>query len=306
MYLLAHVGVHAVGCACVMTPRGWPLLLCALLAPVCARASSTPAAAPGDALLSEMMDLSGTRRMIEQVPAQVQAGAMADQERLPAGVRARLAAAIAGAYAAEALYRAAFDHVKRHARPDELAAALDVLRTPVALRFTEMEVAAGTPEHQRLLPGFLSKLQSSPPPAQRIALLERLDELTGTSALLTEVTVQTAAAIARGVAGARAPLTHEQLLALDDAVARMRQQVGPATRQQALTTFLFTYRRASDEELARYVALYEGGAGQWTARVTGAATRVALEQAAVELARRLVASSAPLAPSPPPSPAAVR
>lgn len=268
---------------------GAVLLLCVLVLAGCARASSTPARPRGDALLEEVMDLSGTRRMLEQVPEQVLAGAAADRDRLPADVRARLDAALRAAYRADTLKRAAFDYLKKHARPDELAAALALLRSPVALRFTEMEVAAGTPEAHALVGPFVEGLATAPPPRARFDLLVRLDALSGTSALLTEISVQTAASVARGVASARSPLTPTQADQLAAMVRQMREQAGPATRHQVITMFLFTYRKASDEDLAKYVAMYETPGGEWLARTTGAAAKVALEQAAVDLARRLTA-----------------
>ena len=260
-----------------------------------APASSTPAPAT-DRLLTEMLDLSGTRRMLEQVPQQVQASALHDQEKLPAAVRSRLQGALAESYRFESLYKTAFEHVRKHATPDELAQAIDLLRSPLVLRFTEYEVQAGTPESAPLLTAFVNKLPYSPPPDARLDLVQRLDDLTATSALLTEVTVQTAAAIARGVSSARAPMTRAQRLALEDAVVQMRREIAPATRQQVLTTFLFSYRKATDADLERYVQLYEGRSGHWLAQVTGTALRHALEQAAIDLARRITSPGAPLAP----------
>lgn len=273
-----------------MTTRAWLVLLFAVFAAGSAVGSSAPTGAPADALLTEMLDLSGTRRMLEQVPQQIQASALTDQEQLPEPLRARLSAALSAAYRSDALYRAAFEYVKKNSRQDELAAALALLRSPVALRFTEMEVAAGTVESQKQIPTFLSALEKTPPPHARVALLAKLDAITGTSALLTEVTVGTATAIARGVAQARAPLTPDQRKGLEAGAARMREQVSTATRQQVITTFLFTYRKSEDGDLARYVELYDTPAGRFAARVTGAALRVALEHAAGDLARHLVQS----------------
>jgi len=186
--------------------------------------------------------------------------------------------------------------VRRRGSANELAAALELLRSPVALRFTEWEVEAGTPEAQPLFQAYVNALPSSPPERERVALVERLDGLTGTSAALTDVTVQTAGAIARGVASARGPLTHAQRAALEDAMTQMRQRVGPACRQQVLALLLFTYRKATVAELARYVQLFDGGTGAWISQVTGAALRAGLERAASELAR-LLAGSGVLAPA---------
>jgi hypothetical protein len=267
-----------------------PLVLAALLACVSGaplRAGSTGAPPALDALIRELLDLSGTRRMLDQVLQQVQTSTARDAHRLPAALVGRLRAALAESYAGEALARDVTDHLRRNATRDRLAASLALLRQPLALRFTELEIQAGTPEAQPELQGFVDKLPYSPPTHEREALLEKLDALTGTSDLMTEVAVSTASAVARGIAGARGPLTAPERERLVEAIDEMRQQVRPAMREQVRSGLLFTYRSATDTDLELYVKLFETDAGQWLAHASGAAVRSALERAALDLGRKL-------------------
>lgn len=257
----------------------------ALVLPAAAGPTLAPIAL--DALIAEVLDLSGTRRMLDQIRDQVRSSTARDEGRLPPDLVTRLRAAVADCYKGEALARTVTEYLRHNASHDQLASALELLRTPIALRFTELEVRAGAPEAQPALRSFLDRLPYSPPSVERTALLARLDELTGTSVLMTDVAVSTASAVARGVASASGPLTRRQRVELDDAVDEMRQQLGTTMREQVKLTLLFTYRDANDPELDRYVKLYESSAGQWLARAAGAAVRAALERAAQDLGRRL-------------------
>jgi len=93
------------------------------------------------ALIEEALTLSGARRTIESLPAQVRAGAEASQSPLPAKERAAIAKIIAEAFRPGPILASVRTAFQRNYDAMQMGLALAQLRMPVVRKMTELEVA---------------------------------------------------------------------------------------------------------------------------------------------------------------------
>lgn len=272
---------------------------------------------PKDALTKELLDLSGTKRQLEGFPQMFNAGIQPQGFTMTNPVVFELLQqASARTLSADGMYKTVFDHVKKTSTADELHAALQIVRNPVALRFTALEVEAAKPEGMAEMQPFLTKLGSSPPEPERVQLIHAIDEVAGGTELVVEMTMASFYATAKAV---RASMPKEQQRS-DQDLAKLgeafRDQSAKALKEQTLAGMLFVYRNASTDEIRKYHALLTTQEGQWLLNKLRAGHKLAMNRAmddlgrdfGAELGKRMAAgrAGASPAPSPAPSPATAK
>lgn len=259
--------------------------------PAAAQAPANPAA-----LVDEVLESTGVRRAIGQVPAQVQLG-------FQAGVRQRGAqisqAQLAGltdimvrAFTAEALYAHVRETFVAAADAQRLNAVLDFSRSPLARQMTDLELAAVSAEGAAQMRAFAERLKTSRPSPTRVDLVRRLDAATGVTDLAVDVALATVRSMAKVMDAMAPPDKRLKAGELDALVAKTRATMYDPTRVAVAVQLQFVYRSASDQELSDYVQLHESEAGRWFSRLLRKgfveAMSTAATQAAEELSRTLL------------------
>ena len=237
---------------------------------------------PGKDVATELFRLSGLQRQIAAVEPGVQQAFLAQGRPIPEADRAEIAAVIGSSFSAKDMQSDALAHLKERMDRKQAEAALAWLRTPTGVRITGFEEAASEPEAMQAMQSFAFSLQSSPPDAERVVLVQRLDAATGTTELTTEVMFTMARAAGRAFAAAL-----PNAGSLDELEATLEQQ-RPLLEENAqnitLVSLLFAYRELSIAELSAYVSFLETPAGRWYQEAAGGALRVSLTNAVERLA----------------------
>jgi hypothetical protein len=265
-----------------------------LLAAVPAPADEAPPPDPGrDALIAELMDLSGTDAMLAQLPAALQAEL--DQSPAPdvdPDTYALLRTVLLEAYRSASLRRTLVDNLARQYDPGRFRSFRDLLASPLARKMTSLELAAGSPEAQAEMNRNTPAILAAATPA-RLALVRRLDEVIHA----TEMTTDLSMLPLRAVATMHFPLLPEaerqrQQAVVDEAMEQVRPEVHDSVHQSVLVSFLYGYRSVSDAELGRYVDLLDSDLGRgWVSLSNDAfvgAVRQAEHHAAAEAMRRMM------------------
>ncbi len=128
--------------------------------------------------------------------------------------------------------------------------------TPLARRMGELE-SRGQPSEQEIA-DFKAKLAANPLSPERLEMLHRLDAESRTSEMLSTVILTISQNTVGGIASASGNCVTEQQI-------KQAQMVMQASLNQnrsnleiiAQTMLAFTYRDVSDEDLAKYLAIYE-------------------------------------------------
>ncbi len=226
-----------------------------------------PPATSLGALVDEVLDATGARRTIAQIPGQVQAGFQASLRQQKAKVSqdqlTRLTDIMTRAFAADALYVRVRNTFVTAGNAPRLQAVLEFSRSPLARQMTDLERAAVSPEGLAQLQAFAERLKTSRPSPERLDLIRRLDAATGATDLNVDVALATIQSMAKVVDAVAPPGKRLRSGELDAVLARTRAALHEPTRVGMSVQLQFAYRSVSDSELAQYVQVHETDAARW-------------------------------------------
>jgi hypothetical protein len=235
-----------------------------------------------EALIQEVLERSGATAQIGQIPALALAGLEEQASGMEPEVYPKLVQIFSQAYRAERLEQAVRDHFEQHADEARLQKMAEWLRSRLSEKMTQLEIEASTPEAQKKMRDYAAELEWNPPPDQRLDLIARLDK----AARVTEGAIEVNLATLRGiVAGLNPVLPPEKRLSeeqLREVLAGLRVQLEAPTKSQIQASLLYTYRRATQQELAEYAGFMESDLGQWFGQLISNSLLQAMSAAAEE------------------------
>lgn len=249
-----------------------------------------PVVGERDALIDEALTLSGIRKQIESLPAQMRAGVDLSQSPMPEKDRATVVKILGGAFRSGPILTTVRTALQKGYDPLQMGLLLAQLRTPVARKMAERETVTAEPAFAQNLLAYAATLKTAPPAPERVARLAKLDAVSGATDLSLEMRSMVVAAVLKAQ-GSRLP--PEKRLEPARAEAMARELVGQqrdAARQDMLVVLLYAYRDATDEELDEYTALEGSDSSQWFQEIYRKALVEALATA-TETAVRQVAES---------------
>lgn len=231
--------------------------------------TATANAAPTDeraAQIDELLELTGLRRSLAQVPELAQMLVQKQAGQLSPSDQARLAEGVARALRWEALGGPVRDALQAGFDPARVSTLLAWLRAPLARRLTDLEVAASSPEAQREIERLAAQLQTSRPPQTRIALIQRLDTASGSADMNVDFMVAIFKTMAETVVRRQGVAATARPGEMDQYVKQLRAQLEQPIRTSAFLFMLYAYRSVSEADLEQYVQFMESDAARWLSR----------------------------------------
>lgn len=234
-----------------------------------------------DALITEVLDVSGYTAQIASLPAQLLAG-FSDSlgqkgKRTPSPQAVQ--SLINETFTAEKFQQRVAQQLKTNYDPARLEALQADLGRPVIKRVVELEKA---PVDRDQLASFAGALRTNPLPAERQALLTRLNDATRAADLLSEMTLT---AVKASLIGAMGPGADTSVA--ERTIENQRASITEPIHTATLANFGYTYRRASDADLEQYIKLYESEHGRWLVEQVYAGLLDEFRAGAEELGTRL-------------------
>jgi len=239
------------------------------------------AAAAAVASIDRLLEASGTRHSLAQLPATIVSAMDAPQPGvdMPYDMRVALKDAATQAFQAEHMIGVVRSRMASDLSERQIADVMTWLVAPLGKRITDLEKESSDPSAMQGIENYARELQKRPPAPARVALAQELDAATGSTEIAAALMESIALATALGLNAAqpRQSQLPAEILQLDIKKAM------PQFRQQAegivLVSVLYTYRSLSDTELTQYVRFMQTPSGAAYARSGAAATREALTQA---------------------------
>lgn len=238
-----------------------------------------------DAAASALLRLSGMERQIDGMPAQILAGMATQSAGMAPEIRAALQRLVPQEYAPPTLKRDVLARIRGAMQAAHAQAAMRWLESPTGRRITRLEEAMSAPAAMAKLQAYATGLQQQPPSEARLALVDRLDAVSGATELTLDLTLATMLAVAIALDAASASPHATQVLR--QRVDGQRAQLRPAMREATRLSFLYAYRELPDGDLERYIAFLETDAGAWYNRTLGGALVGALTASATDLGHSL-------------------
>lgn len=220
------------------------------------------------ALVDQVLDRSGAKRAIAQIPRHVQAGIRERNAQLSPATLATLSDIMTQAFSAETLYTRVREAFIKQGDPRRLELMLGFLQSPLAKQMIELELDATSPEGLAEIKQFAERLKTSPPPPARLALVRKLDAASGATDLSIEVAIAVFRSMAKVIDAASPPDKRLKPGELEVIIAKMRAAMYDSARVAMSIQLLFTYRSVPDKELSDYVQFYESDPGKWFVQVS--------------------------------------
>jgi hypothetical protein len=235
-----------------------------------------------------LMQRSGLYEQLGTLAPTIEQQLQGQYPSMPIATRAKLVGALREAYAADPLRQTALALIRAGLDADHLRAVQAWLDSAHGRRITELEEQASTPDATRKVQAYAASLQKQPPSAERIAQMQQLDRLSGSSELALEIMMQTAGAVARGLSAVNTgSVPTAEIHAFLEA---RRPAMKPAVEQSMIVSMLYTYQPLASEELDSYLAFLDSPAGHWYRELMIDATSAAFGAANARLEARLAAT----------------
>jgi uncharacterized protein DUF4124 len=215
-----------------------------------------------EALITETLEISGTKKALETIPAHIRAQFEARQTPLKPEERARVAKILGDAFRTDVLYGAVRGAFRTNYDPSRMGFVIGQLRTPLFRKAAALELAASEPGAKQDLERFAVGLQGDVPKPARVALVQRYEAAIRSAELQIEMGVVAYKAVTRSLEPVLPSEKRPTARETDFAERTLRAQQDSLVRA-ALVRWLYTFRSLTDEELAEYVAFSETDAGRW-------------------------------------------
>jgi hypothetical protein len=169
--------------------------------------------------------------------------------RLPPAIRPKVLQAFEQAFDSAALEEEFLRSIRSHCQPKIFAVALEQLKTPLGTKMRGLEDFMLTPQGRSAFLSYARNMQQHPLTPQRESLLDGLESVLHTADFLADVNAEEVRAMYMAISGKSAS---------DPEVQALREKMMPSMSQTVRANAVFTYRSASDEELAQYVTMLGG------------------------------------------------
>jgi hypothetical protein len=240
-----------------------------------------------EALITEALEISGTKHALETIPAHIRAQLDVRQTPIKPEEKARIVKILGDAFRTDVLYGAVRAAFKANYDPSRMGFVIGQLRTPLFRKVAALEVAASEPGAKQDLERFAIGLQGDVPKPARVALVQRYEASMRSAELQIEMGVVAFRAVSRSLEPVLPSEKRPTAREMDSAERTLRAKQDSLVRD-ALVRWLYTFRSLTDEELGEYVAFAETDAGRWfvTTQRKGLldAMRTAMDAAARQMA----------------------
>ncbi len=265
---------------------------------------------PAEPLIDELFRLSGTTKLVGEIPGLVSIGMQMAQQENPVDPKelAELQKAAEEQYSAERFMHILREHVGKKIDQEKIGKLIDWYKGELAQRVIKAEEDNSKPDKIREMQTYVASLAQNPLPESRLTLLKRLDAAIRGSAINENMLLKVRMSMVRASNAIVPEATRQSEEQLKKTEERLAAEVKKVVEQQLLGSWAFSYRDISDADFETYVAFYETELGRAWGISLGEALSIAMEQAGSELvahcAERLKKSSEPEAPLPASAPVA--
>jgi len=243
-----------------------------------------------DQLVQTLMQKSGLKKQIEQMPRFLQAEL--DRQQVEGNGLSRedfnrFSSLAISAFNAKTIHAAVQTYIKLNLPENDTRAVLEWLDSPLGKKITRLEEDASTVEAyadmQAIGPKLLDENKDSP----RMNKIDRLDNATGATESTINTVMNIQLAMITAMSAAMEADKRPSFEDVQDLVNKDKSQVQEAIKRMVQIQFLYAYRELTDYEIDRYTRFAESKSGQRYHYVSVRAIDEALVQAARKIGSRM-------------------
>jgi len=237
--------------------------------------------------LETLFKLSGTTKLVGEIPGLVSMGMQMAQQEKPIDPKelAELQKVAEEKYAADRFMKILREHIEKKLDQEKVNKLVSWYKGELAQRVIKAEEESAKPDKILEMQAYVTTLAQKPLPEPRLALLKRLDAAIRGSAINENMLLKVRMAMVRAMNAIQPEAkrqNEEQLKAVEERLVGEVQQV---VEQQLIGSWAYSYRDITDKDFETYVAFYETELGREWGISLGEALSVGMEQAGNELAK---------------------
>ena len=237
-------------------------------------------------LVQTLMEKSGLKKQIEQMPQLLQAEL--DQQQMEAkGLTQeefnKISRLARSAFDAKTIHSAVQTYIKSNLPENDMRGVLEWLDSPLGRKITKLEEDASTAEAYTDMQAIGPKLLDENKDSARIHKIKRLDNAIGATESTISTVLNIQLAMVTAMSGAMEADEQPSFEDVQDLVNRNRSQILAVMERMVRMQFLYTYRELTDSEIDRYTRFAETGSGNRYHNVT----IKAIDEAFVRAARKM-------------------
>lgn len=226
---------------------------------VCLSDGATPAKIE---LARKILMAQGTQQQLASLSPQIYAGLAEFRVKLaPDGFNLLMLATqrhFSGPQLYE-LYEATFI---RQLTEDQLKLLGVWYETPLAKKFSEMEVAGGSPKALAAMKEYGEKQEKNPAQKTRARLIKDLIKMQRTNDVYVDIVANVSAGITAGALAIEQPEGQVDIKPMRRRIAELRIKIRPKLEKSTFLTFLYQFREANDAELIEYTRFMQTPTGR--------------------------------------------
>jgi hypothetical protein len=246
-----------------------------------------------DALIRELMKVSGLEQQIKQIPQHVLTGFEREGGNMPAAQYQAMRRTLKEAFNATVIARQVSKKLRSELDPLLEKELLDWVRSDLGKKIAKLEESVNTSRAMKDMQAFATQLKESPPTPERLAFARQIDLANHATEINLDILEAAAFSVAISV---DATLPHQQRQG-EERLRLLMDRQRPKWRDDyqnlMAVSRLYTYQTLSDEELERYIEFLEGETAQEYYSMAVLALKDALYLAMEQVTRAL---SEPLKP----------
>ena len=208
-------------------------------------------AAELDKKVSSLIDKSGLKSMIDFIPPQIQSQITQMRITQPNSEEVEFASKTLFKYiTVDAMQKKYQSYMVSNLGLELVDSVLKISNKPLFDRITEAEIAASDPNTQGEMVTFITELMSNSPSKERIEIMQRIEDVSQSSALIKYMLEK----IMVGMSDTFATSESRDKEVSND-IEQMKSMVDNQMKQQMILQFHYVYRDFSDSELNEYIGL---------------------------------------------------
>lgn len=243
-----------------------------------------------DKLVQTLMQKSGLKKQIEQMPQLLQAELdqqQADAKDIPQEEFNRFSSIAKSAFDAKTIHTAVQTYIKLNLSENDMKEVLKWLDSPLGMKITKLEEVASTAEAYNNMQVIGPKLLYENKDSARMYKIIKLDKSIGATQSTVNTVLNIQLAMITAMSAAMEDDNRPSFEDVQDLVKKNKPQIQAEMSQVVQIQFLYTYQDLTDYEIDKYTQFAESKSGQRYHHVSISAIDEALVQAARKIGRRL-------------------